>query len=194
MQKQNVIRHWTRLQVPNPCLIQGCSDLYRGLNFYSCYSPFYNLLVSYFVTMENSLRGYANADFDVANVMARALEVSSHSWEYGTAAEALLELHNPELSVFGDNPFPEDKLPSPLVADIPSLLYARQFIRVDNETLIDGDGECSVLILSTVDERCLEIIPSTYWRLMLPSGQVLSAILHRLVCLLSYSDSRMKTI
>ncbi|KAK3314552.1 hypothetical protein B0H66DRAFT_576774 [Apodospora peruviana] len=34
------------------------------------------------------------------------VNLASESWEWGTAAEALLELYNPELSVFGSNPFP----------------------------------------------------------------------------------------
>ncbi|KAI4163976.1 MAG: hypothetical protein LQ342_002473 [Letrouitia transgressa] len=89
--------------------------------------------------MASSLSLYAGAGFNVSAVLARALTVSNHSWEYGTAAEALLELDNPELSVFGDKPFPGDGLP-PIVAEIPSLQYAGQFIRLDNETLVDGDG------------------------------------------------------
>ena len=83
---------------------------------------------------------HVGAGFNVANVMARALNVSAHSWEYGTAAEALLELRNPELSVFGHNPFPGNHLP-PVTKSVPSLQYAKQFIRTDNVTLIDGDGE-----------------------------------------------------
>ena len=73
--------------------------------------------------------------------MARALNVSAHSWEYGTTAQALLELRNPQISVFG-NPFPHDKLPTAIsVENVPSLTYAKPFIRLDNDTLIDGDGE-----------------------------------------------------
>ena len=91
--------------------------------------------------MSSSLDPYAGSGFNVANVMARALNVSAHSWEYGTAAEALLELSNPQISVFG-NPFPHDKLPTVVsIEKIPSLTYAKPFIRLDNDTLIDGDGE-----------------------------------------------------
>ncbi|XP_006463798.1 hypothetical protein AGABI2DRAFT_208718 [Agaricus bisporus var. bisporus H97] len=38
--------------------------------------------------------------FDIAKVAALGKSLPSHSWEYGTAAEALLELYDPEISVF----------------------------------------------------------------------------------------------
>ncbi|KAF5383001.1 hypothetical protein D9615_004847 [Tricholomella constricta] len=44
--------------------------------------------------------------FDIQKVAALAESRPSHSWEYGAAAQALLELHNASLSVFGDTPFP----------------------------------------------------------------------------------------
>ena len=45
-------------------------------------------------------------------VLDQAQRISSHSWEYATAAEAALELHNPSLSVFGASPFPKAKVPN----------------------------------------------------------------------------------
>ncbi|KDR72670.1 hypothetical protein GALMADRAFT_142965 [Galerina marginata CBS 339.88] len=44
--------------------------------------------------------------FDIKKVAQQAQALPSHSWEFGTAAEALLELYNPQLSVFGAKPFP----------------------------------------------------------------------------------------
>lgn len=44
--------------------------------------------------------------FDIKKVAQQAQSLPSHSWEFGTSAEALLELYNPELSVFGASPFP----------------------------------------------------------------------------------------
>ncbi|KAF5383242.1 hypothetical protein D9615_004867 [Tricholomella constricta] len=59
-----------------------------------------------------SKRGKADHDaipfspgFPVQKVVDLAQTISSHSWEFGTATEALLELYDPELSVFGDEPF-----------------------------------------------------------------------------------------
>lgn len=77
--------------------------------------------------------------YNVSLVVARARELASHSWEYGTLSEALLELYNPEYSVFSLNAFPNGQVPSPPVS-IESLAYASQHIRLDNTTLVDGDG------------------------------------------------------
>ncbi|TFK33972.1 Six-hairpin glycosidase-like protein [Crucibulum laeve] len=67
--------------------------------------------------------------FNITAVSALAKSLPSHSWEFGTAAEALLELHNPELSVFGASPFP-------------SLSYASSKIVIGTGAngLSDGDG------------------------------------------------------
>lgn len=89
--------------------------------------------------------GQAAIGFDAHRVMSRACEQASHSWEYGTAAEALLQLHNPELSIFGMNPFPNGKIPSPDILKTPGLLYAKKFIRLGRKTLIDGGGESCCL-------------------------------------------------
>ncbi|KAL8784803.1 MAG: hypothetical protein Q9195_008883 [Heterodermia aff. obscurata] len=92
--------------------------------------------------MSSSLDTYAGSGFNVTNVMARALNLSRHSWEYGTTAQALLELRNPQISVFG-NPFPHDELPTAITVEkVPSLIYVKPFIRLDNDTLIDGDETC----------------------------------------------------
>lgn len=80
-----------------------------------------------------------DAGFDPQKVMSRALNLSSHSWEYGTAAEAYLELTTPEYSVFNSKAFPHGKVPR-VPATIPSLAYAKPNIRTNNQTLIDGDG------------------------------------------------------
>ena len=91
---------------------------------------------------------YAGAHLNVAAVMSRALNVSNHSWEwdlpclchiaqplpftnkrvsandrrcsrYGTAAQSLLEVQTGHLTVFGDDPFPEDKVPTVDITDVP---------------------------------------------------------------------------
>ncbi|CZT16334.1 uncharacterized protein RCC_02176 [Ramularia collo-cygni] len=82
-----------------------------------------------------------DAGFDPVEAADLAKSLSSHSWEYGTAAEALLELYNPELSVFSRNAFPNASLPVvPLIADVPALEYVKPHIRLGSTTLIDGDG------------------------------------------------------
>ncbi|KAF9482737.1 hypothetical protein BDN70DRAFT_403644 [Pholiota conissans] len=59
--------------------------------------------------------------FNVKNVVNLAQTLPTHSWEFGTSAEALLELHNPELSVFGETPFPVLSLPQ---SQVKALAYA----------------------------------------------------------------------
>ena len=77
--------------------------------------------------------------FDIESVAAVAMVLPSHSWEFGTASEALLELCDPSYSVFGDQPFP---VPTLSARDIPSLAYASTKFQIGNgsNTLIDGDG------------------------------------------------------
>ncbi|KAL6881717.1 hypothetical protein HDV57DRAFT_497127 [Trichoderma longibrachiatum] len=68
------------------------------------------------------------------------LATASHSWEWGTAAQALLELHNPELSVFGANPFPDGKIPAADPSTTTALAYAKQFINRNSQTLVDDSA------------------------------------------------------
>ncbi|PSN63409.1 Six-hairpin glycosidase [Corynespora cassiicola Philippines] len=75
----------------------------------------------------------------INKVLAKAIEVATHSWEYGTVAEALLEWENPTLSIFND-PFPGGAIPTLDVGDVSALSYVKPFIRTDNTTLVDGDG------------------------------------------------------
>jgi hypothetical protein len=67
------------------------------------------------------------------------IDIAAQSWEWGTAAEALLELYNNELSVIGSNPFPTGIISS---ADpgITSLAYARRFINTDSQVLVDNSA------------------------------------------------------
>jgi hypothetical protein len=76
-----------------------------------------------------------NSGYDVSSAAQVMIDKSAHSWEWGTTAEALLELYNNELSVFGSNPFPNGKIPS---ADpgITSLAFARPFISTDSQVLV----------------------------------------------------------
>ncbi|KAH8797627.1 hypothetical protein F5884DRAFT_815020 [Xylogone sp. PMI_703] len=73
--------------------------------------------------------------YDVSLAAQVMIDKASHSWEWGTAAEALLELFDNDLSVFGPNPFPNGKIPN---ADpgITSLAYAKPHITVDSQFLV----------------------------------------------------------
>ncbi|KAJ7638470.1 hypothetical protein FB45DRAFT_1054755 [Roridomyces roridus] len=78
--------------------------------------------------------------FDIAAVVKTAKILPSRSWEFGTAAEALLELYNPDLSVFSSHPFPVPTIPENY--DIPSLTYAASKIVIGTGAngLSTGDG------------------------------------------------------
>ena len=75
----------------------------------------------------------------LGKVIAQVKELAAHSWEYGTAAEALLEFDTPGLSVFGKDPFPGDNLPTFCIEEVQSLKYARQHIKTDEKTLCDDE-------------------------------------------------------
>ncbi|KAH9209392.1 Six-hairpin glycosidase-like protein, partial [Leptodontidium sp. 2 PMI_412] len=68
------------------------------------------------------------------------IDKSSHSWEWGTAAEALLELYDSQLSVFGSNPFPGGKIPSADPSSVFALRYAKQFINVNGQVLVSDSA------------------------------------------------------
>lgn len=59
--------------------------------------------------------------FDIKKVAEQAQSLPTHSWEFGTSAEALLELYNPDLSVFGEGPFPVPTVPK---SQVRALAYA----------------------------------------------------------------------
>jgi hypothetical protein len=89
---------------------------------------------------EHALSYSFDVGYDIPLVEDQARRLSTHSWEYGTAAEALLEFHSPDLSVFGDDPFPRGRIPCVNWTDVPALAYVQPFIRTSDDTLIDGDG------------------------------------------------------
>lgn len=80
----------------------------------------------------------------IDKVLKQAQASAAHSWEYGAVFEALIEYHNPELSVFHD-PFPEDEIPTLDIKDTPALQYVKQFIRTDGITLCEGNGTSSLI-------------------------------------------------
>jgi hypothetical protein len=80
-----------------------------------------------------------NVGYDVYNSAQAMMDLASQSWEWGTAAEALLELYNSELSVFGPNPFPNGQVPA-ASPGIVALTYAQQFIQLGQNTLVPNSA------------------------------------------------------
>ncbi|KAF8067998.1 Six-hairpin glycosidase-like protein [Lyophyllum atratum] len=77
--------------------------------------------------------------FNIQKVATLAESIPSHSWEFGAASQALLELYNSSLSVFGNTPFP---VPSTNKDDVTALKYAASKIVFGEGTdsLSAGDG------------------------------------------------------
>lgn len=80
-----------------------------------------------------------NVGYNAFSAAQDMINLASHSWEWGTAAEALLELYNPELSVFGPNPFPGGKIPNASDNTV-SLVYARQFIDLNGDVFVGNSA------------------------------------------------------
>jgi hypothetical protein len=80
-----------------------------------------------------------DAGYDPYAAAQVMINKASHSWEWGTAAEALLELYNPELSVFGHDPFPGGKIRK-ADSNIFALRYAKQFIITGGQVLVDDSA------------------------------------------------------
>lgn len=92
-----------------------------------------------------------NAGFNAFSAAQIMIDRASHSWEWGTASEALLELYNPELSVFSSNPFPNGKVPN-ANPSIVALEYAKQFINVNSQVFVDDSavGDPAALGVSAI--------------------------------------------
>ncbi len=72
----------------------------------------------------------ATLPFNVSTVKAVMIKNAKSSWEFGTVAQALLELDNPDVSVFGAHPF---ATASP---SMEGLAYAQKHITLNAPLLI----------------------------------------------------------
>ncbi|KAF2707751.1 hypothetical protein K504DRAFT_43264 [Pleomassaria siparia CBS 279.74] len=90
----------------------------------------------------------------INTVLAKAVQVATHSWEYGSVAQALLEWNNATLSIW-NAPFPDDdddddEVPTLDWNHVDALEYAKPFIRTNDTTLVDGDGEFDTIRYDTI--------------------------------------------
>lgn len=85
----------------------------------------------------------------IDKVLSKAQESASHSWEYGTVFEALLEYRSPRHSVFHD-PFPRGEIPKLTVDDVEALRYVKPFIQTNSARLCEGNGKLSLLRCQTL--------------------------------------------
>jgi hypothetical protein len=76
----------------------------------------------------------------VLKVLGVATSVAHNSWEYGTVSQALLDWHDPDLSIW-NNPFPNGNAVPQLNSDeVEALRYIKPFIDTNGETLIEAAG------------------------------------------------------
>ncbi|RXW23701.1 hypothetical protein EST38_g2176 [Candolleomyces aberdarensis] len=108
-------------------------------------------------------------DFNIEKVTQLAQTLPSHSWEFGTSAEALLELYNPEYAVFGDAPFP---VPALKKDEVKGLAYAASKIKLGgkgSDGLVNGNGAVgdpaslgvSAVLLGREDGRYMDAAKQT---------------------------------
>ena len=91
--------------------------------------------------MSNSMKE-VESGIPVEKALQEAVDTSTQTWERGTTSIALIETYNPELSVYGEDPFPGGKLPQVEVKNVRGLQYAQQFIKTDSDRLQPDEGEC----------------------------------------------------
>lgn len=77
----------------------------------------------------------------INSVVSQARLLASHSWEYGTLSEALLEWYSPNIAVYSKDAFPGGMIPVLHSSEIASLSYAKPHIWTDSTTLADGEGK-----------------------------------------------------
>lgn len=79
-----------------------------------------------------------NMGYDVNRVLDLATSKAKSNWEWGTHAQALLELHDPDISVFSKTAFPGGKIRNARTA---ATDYARSKIRTSGNTLTQAGGK-----------------------------------------------------
>jgi hypothetical protein len=92
-----------------------------------------------YLSISRTVIAVANPGYDVFGAAQVMIAKAGQSWEWGTAAEALLELYNNELSVFGATPFPNGQIPKADPGTF-ALSYAKQFINTNAQVLVDNSA------------------------------------------------------
>ncbi|KAL4241438.1 hypothetical protein ABKN59_000388 [Abortiporus biennis] len=98
--------------------------------------------LSYAAAAPTTQLGFSNTT--IADVKANLLQIATHSWELGTAAEALTELETPTLSVFSSKFPPPSNLAASVVSSAVDVLSIASTVvkekPANSQTLIAGDG------------------------------------------------------
>lgn len=78
-----------------------------------------------------------NIGFSPTAVQAIATSKAKSNWEWGTNSQALLELYDPDLSVYSDNAFPGGNIPDRKTT---ATIYAKGKIVTSGNTLTAKGG------------------------------------------------------
>ena len=79
-----------------------------------------------------------------------AKALANHSWEYGVISEALLEVYNPQLTVF-DPQINIFTISSESLESVVGLKFAKSHIKTDQDTLVDGEGVLTHSLIFTIE-------------------------------------------
>lgn len=88
-------------------------------------------------------RSTFNYTFRVNAARTQIERLSSHSWEYGIGSEAMMELLEPERTVFAPEPFPVDKIQKLPLKKPQGIMWMYRHIRTKGEPTLYAD-DCSV--------------------------------------------------
>lgn len=86
---------------------------------------------------------FSVADVEAYNSAFYLANGSLRSWEEGVWTQALLELHNPELTVYARDPFPGGympRVPHDFLDTVPGLASASRYIDTNGTLLCFGEG------------------------------------------------------
>lgn len=84
-------------------------------------------------------RSTFNYTFRVNAARSQIERLSSHSWEYGIGAEAILELLEPERTVFAPEPFPADKIQKLPLKKPQGIMWMHRHIRTKGDPTLYAD-------------------------------------------------------
>jgi hypothetical protein len=80
----------------------------------------------------------------IGKVLQQAQSTASHSWEYGVVFEALLEYHDPRLTVFHTPVSQHQKQTTTLTEEVEALEYIKPYLRTNSITLCEGNGKTAL--------------------------------------------------
>lgn len=84
-------------------------------------------------------RSTFNYGFRVNAARSQLERLADYSWEFGTGSEAMLELLDPELTVFSSEPFPADKIQKLPLKKPQGVLWMQFRIRTKGEPTLHSD-------------------------------------------------------